>query len=62
MILILNLVLCALVIAMVVAPLARAIAHSRPDTGARRRRRQTAWVSTPAALRMRGPALGGSER
>jgi hypothetical protein len=55
-------VLCALVIAMVVTPLARAIAQPRPQTGGRRRRRQTAWASTPAALRMRGPALGQSDQ
>ena len=62
MILILNLVLCALVIAMVVTPLARAIARSRPDLDGRRRRRQTAWASRSAASRMRTPALGGSDR
>ena len=62
MILILNLVLCALVIAMVVTPLARAIAHSRPETRGPRPRRQPAWSSAPAASRMRTPALGGSER
>jgi hypothetical protein len=62
MILVLNLVLCILVIAMVVTPLARAIMKSRPETAGRRLRRQTAWTSTPAASRMRTPALGGSER
>ena len=62
MILILNLALCALVIAMVVTPLARAIARSRPQTGGSSRRRQTAWTSTPAASRMRTPVLGGSDR
>lgn len=62
MILVLNLVLCALVIAMVVTPLARAIAGSRPRTDPSPRRRQTAWTSTPAPSRMRTPALGGSDR
>lgn len=62
MVLILNLVLCTLVIAMVVTPLARAINRSRPEMEGRRRRRQTAWTSTPAASRMRTPALGGSDR
>lgn len=62
MVLILNLVLCALVIAMVVTPLARAINRSRPEMDGRRRRRQTAWTATPAASRMRTPALGGSDR
>jgi len=62
MILVLNLVLCMLVIAMVVTPLARAIVKSRPETAGRRSRRQTARTSTPAAPRMRTPALGGSER
>lgn len=60
--LILNIVLCAFVIAMVVTPLARAIMKSRPEAGAALRRRQTAWTSTPAASRMRTPAFGGSER
>jgi hypothetical protein len=60
--LVLNIVLCALVIAMVVTPLARAIRTSRPAAAATLRRRQTAWTSTPAASRMRTPALGGSER
>jgi hypothetical protein len=60
--LILNIVLCALVIAMVVTPLARAIRASRPEAASTLRRRQTAWTSTPAASRMRTPALGGSER
>jgi hypothetical protein len=60
--LMLNIVLCALVIAMVVTPLARAIRTSRPEAAATLRRRQTAWTSTPAASRMRTPALGGSER
>jgi hypothetical protein len=62
MILILNLVLCALVITMVVTPLARAIARSRPEPTGPTRRTQTAWTSTPAASRMRTPVLGGSER
>jgi hypothetical protein len=62
MILVLNLVLCALIIAMVVTPLARAIARSRPQSAGSSRRRQTAWTSTPAASRMRTPALGGSDR
>jgi hypothetical protein len=62
MVLILNLVLCALVIAMVVAPLARAVARSRPETIGRRSRRQPAFTSTRAASRMRTPALGGSDR
>jgi hypothetical protein len=61
MILVLNLVLCLLVIAMVVTPLARAISRSRPQSAASPRR-QTAWTSTPAASRMRTPALGGSDR
>jgi hypothetical protein len=60
--LILNIVLCALVIVAVVAPLARAIRVSRPEAAAALRRRQMAWTSTPAASRMRTPALGGSER
>ena len=60
--LILNIVLCALVIVGVVAPLARAIRASRPEAAAALRRRHTAWTSTPAASRMRTPALGGSER
>ena len=60
--LILNIVLCAFVIAMVVAPLARAIAKSRPAAAASLRRRQTAWTSAPAASRIRTPVLGGSER
>ena len=60
--LILNIVLCALVIVMVVTPLARAIRASRPEAVASLRRRQTAWTSAPAASRMRTPALGGSER
>lgn len=43
MILILNLVLCLLVIAMVVTPLARAISGSRPElAGGSRRRRSSA--------------------
>lgn len=62
MILILNLVLCAVVIAMVVTPLARAIARSRPQPAGRPKQRQTAWTSTPAASRMRTPVLGGSDR
>jgi hypothetical protein len=62
MIIVLNLVLCALIIAMVVTPLARAIAGSRPQAAARPRQRQTAWTSTPAASRMRTPVLGGSDR
>jgi hypothetical protein len=62
MILILNLVLCALVIAMVVTPLARAIARSRPEPTGTARRRQMAWTSTPAASRTRTPVLGGSDR
>ena len=62
MILVLNLVLCAFVIAMVVTPLARAVARSRPQLAAGRRPRQTAWTSTPAVSRMRTPVLGGSDR
>ncbi len=62
MILALNFVLCTLVIAMVVTPLARAIARSRPRSSESRRQRQTAWTSTPAASRMRTPVLGGSDR
>jgi hypothetical protein len=62
MIQILNLVLCAAVIAMVVTPLARAITRSRPQSTASPRLRQTAWTSTPAASRMRTPVLGGSDR
>jgi hypothetical protein len=62
MILVLNLVLCALVIAMVVTPLARAIARSRPQPARTPRQRQTAWTATPAASRMRTPVLGGSDR
>jgi hypothetical protein len=62
MILVLNIVLCAAVIAMVVTPLARAIARSRPHAAGSLRPRQTAWTSTPAVSRMRTPALGGSDR
>lgn len=62
LILIANIVLCALVIVGVVAPLARAIQVSRPEAANALRRRQTAWTSTPAVSRMRTPALGGSER
>ena len=62
MILVLNLVLCALIIAMVLTPLARAIGRSRPQPAGTSRRRQMAWTSTPAASRMRTPALGGSDR
>ncbi len=62
MVLILNIVLCALVIVAVVTPLARSIGTARPEAGAPRRRRQTARTSTPAVSRMRTPALGGSER
>ena len=60
--LILNIVLCALVIVAVVTPLARAIRVSRPEGAATRRRRQTAWTSTPAASRTRTPVLDGSDR
>ena len=60
--LILNIVLCAAVIVAVVTPLARAIIKSRPEASKALRRRQTAWSATPAASRMRTPALGGSER
>jgi len=60
--LILNIVLCAAVIVAVVTPLARAIIAVRPEASASLRRRQTAWTSTPAASRMRTPALGGSDR
>ncbi len=69
LVLIANIVLCAVVIVAVVTPLARAIRASRPEAAAALRRRhaalrarQTAWTSTPAASRMRTPALGGSER
>jgi hypothetical protein len=62
LVLIANIVLCALVIVAVVAPLARAIRASRPEAAAALRRRQTAWTSTPAASRMRTPLLGGSDR
>ncbi len=62
MILVLNLVLCALVIAMVVTPLARAIARSPSQPARTPRERQMAWTSTPAASRMRTPVLGGSDR
>jgi hypothetical protein len=60
--LIANIVLCALVLVVVVAPLARAIRASRPDAVAALRRRQIAWTSTPAVSRVRTPVLGGSER
>jgi hypothetical protein len=60
--LIFNIVLCALVIVAVVTPLARAIRVSRPEATTALRRRQMAWTATPAASRMRTPALGGSER
>jgi hypothetical protein len=62
MILVLNLVLCSLIIAMVVTPLARSIAASRAQTEPSPRRRQTARASAPVAARMRTPALGGSDR
>jgi hypothetical protein len=62
LVLIANIVLCALVIVAVVTPLARAIRASRPEAAAALGRRQTAWTSTPAVSRMRTPALGGSER
>src|SRR6185437_1399629 len=69
LVLIANILLCAVVIVAVVTPLARAIRASWPEAAAALRRRhttlrarQTAWTSTPAASRMRTPALGGSER
>lgn len=62
MILVLNLAFCALVIAMVVTPLARAIARSRAQPTGTPKQRQTAWTSTPAVSRMRTPVLGGSDR
>jgi hypothetical protein len=47
MVLILNLVLCLLVIAVVVTPLARAISvSSRPHMGGSRRRRETARAAS----------------
>jgi hypothetical protein len=60
--LILNIVLCALVIAAVVTPLARAIRASRAEVATALRRRHPAWSPAPSAARMRTPALGGSER
>jgi hypothetical protein len=60
--LILNIVLCAFVIAAVVTPLARAIGAARPEAVTALRRRHTAWTSTPAASMTRTPVLGGSER
>jgi hypothetical protein len=56
LVLIANIVLCALVIVAVVAPLARAIRAPRPAAAAALRRRHTAWTSTPAASGMRTPA------
>ena len=49
MVLILNVVLCLLVIAMVVTPLARAIAVSRPEAAGGSRRRREAQRSSQAA-------------
>ena len=49
MVLILNVVLCLLVIAMVVTPLARAIATSRPAPAEGSRRRRAAQRSSQAA-------------
>ena len=49
MVLILNVVLCLLVIAMVVTPLARAIAASRPEPAEGTRRRQRTHATSPAA-------------
>jgi hypothetical protein len=62
LVLIANIVLCALVIVAVVTPLARAIRLSRPQAAKALCRRQTAWTSTPPVSRMRTPALGRSER
>lgn len=49
MVLILNVVLCLLVIAMVVTPLARAIAVSRPQSAGGSRRRSAVQRSSEAA-------------
>ena len=56
LVLIANIVLCALVIVAVVTPLARAIGAPRSAAAATLRRRHTMWTSTPAASGMRTPA------
>jgi hypothetical protein len=58
--LITNIVLSALVFTAVIALIARAI--TTPRSPALNRRRQTARTSTPAASRIRTPAIGGSDR
>lgn len=62
MILILNLVLCAAVIAMVVTPLARAIAGSRPQSAGTSPRRELHAVNRTRAIRSgRGRGLGAPD-
>jgi hypothetical protein len=66
--LIANIVLSALVFTAVITLLSRAVRaprrvrRVRVRRGAPAGRGQTAWTSTPAASRIRTPAIGGSDR